>query len=356
MSLPNHGANPHHVYKSLGLTAPARIIDFSENVNPLGPPESIQSAWKDFQKSMRLYPDPLGEPFRTNVANYHNISPNSVFIGNGAAEIFSLLAERFRGKRAILVHPTFSEYEATLKVRHVDIVNVFIKEISTGELPVDVLKNHMCHADVLYLCTPNNPTGTLPKRRVIEDLIAHAWISNCELVLDEAFIDFISEESSFISSLLAPHVIVVRSMTKMYAMPGLRLGYMVAAPSTVRELQQLAPHWNVNGIAAEVGSLVLKEEAYRQKTIQHSVNMRLDISEFLTGYGCEVTQSQANFLLFRLQQPHADFFQNFLRRGIVLRHTMNFHGLNGQWYRIGMKTEDEMRILKKELNTWFAEH
>ncbi|WP_075618407.1 pyridoxal phosphate-dependent aminotransferase [Paenisporosarcina indica] len=356
MSLPSHGANPHHLYKNLGLTAPARIIDFSENVNPLGPPESIQLAWKDFQKSMRLYPDPLGEPFRTNVAKYHNISQDSVFVGNGAAEIFSLLAERFRGKRAILVHPTFSEYEATLKVRNVDIVNVFMKKISTGELPVDELKNQMNHADVLYLCTPNNPTGTLPKRSVINDLIAHAWISNCELVLDEAFIDFISEESSFISSLLAPHVIVVRSMTKMYAMPGLRLGYMVAAPSIVQELQQLAPHWNVNGIAAEVGSLVLKEEAYRQKTIHHSVKMRRNLSLFLTDHGCEVTQSQANFLLFKLQHTHPDFFQSLLRKGIVLRHTMNFHGLNGHWYRIGMKTEVEMGILKKELKVWFAEH
>ena len=356
MSLPNHGANPHHVYKNLSLTAPDQIIDFSENVNPLGPPESIQLVWNDYQKSIRLYPDPVGEPFRTNVAKFHNISPESIFVGNGAAEIFSLLAERYRGKQAILVHPTFSEYEATLKVRHVNIVNVFMKEISTGELPVAELKKQMQHSDVLYLCTPNNPTGTLPKRSVIQELIEHARTSNCEVVLDEAFIDFISEEASFISDQLAPHVIVVRSMTKMYAMPGLRLGYMVAAPSIIQELQQLAPHWNVNGIAAEVGSLVLKEDAYRQKTIQHSVNMRGNISEFLTNHGCEVTQSQANFLLFKLHQPHPAFFESFLRKGIVLRHTMNFHGLDGHWYRIGMKTEEEMRILKKELKTWFAGH
>lgn len=353
MSLPNHGANPHHVYRNLGLTPPERIIDFSENVNPFGPPESLQATWNNFQNSMRLYPDPVGEPFRTNVARYHDIQAESVFVGNGAAEVFSLLAERYRGKRAILVHPTFSEYEATLKVRHVEIVHVFMKNIITGELPVDELKKQMHLADVLYLCTPNNPTGTMPKRVVIEDLVEYGKLSNCEIVLDEAFIDFISEEASFISNRLAPHVIVVRSMTKMYAMPGLRLGYMAAAPHIVQEIQQLAPHWNVNGVAVEVGGLVIKEDAYRKKTIQHSVDMRLDISEFLTGYGCEVTQSQANFLLFKPKQQDPDFFHHVLRKGIVLRHTENFHGLNGQWYRIGMKTEEEMGILKKELEAWF---
>ena len=353
MSLPNHGANPHHVYKKLGLTPPARVIDFSENVNPLGPPDSVQLAWNDFQKLMRLYPDPVGEPFRTNVAKYHNVSPETIFVANGAAEIFSLLAERYKGKRAILVHPTFSEYEATLKVRQVEIVNVFMKNIITCELPIEDMKKQMQRADVLYLCTPNNPTGSLPKRSVIMDLIEYARISNCEMVLDEAFIDFISEEASFISNQLAPHVIVVRSMTKMYAMPGLRLGYMVATPSIIHEVQQLAPHWNVNGIAAEVGSLVLKDEAYRQKTIQHSVDMRLDMSAFLINHGCEVTQSQVNFLLFKLPHPNKEFFRHFLRKGIVLRHTENFHGLDGQWYRIGMKSEEEMEILKKELKAWF---
>lgn len=356
MSLPNHGANPHHVYKNLSITPPARIIDFSENVNPIGPPDSIKSDWNNFRKFMRLYPDPLGEPFRTKVAQYHNISSDSIFVANGATEVFSLLAQKYRGKRAILVHPTFSEYEETLKGRKVEIVNLIMKDIVTGELPISDIKKHMLHADVLYLCTPNNPTGTLPKYSVIMDLVKYTKLSNCDIVLDEAFIDFISEEASFISDIDSSHLIIVRSMTKMYAMPGLRLGYMAAAPHIVQEIQQLAPRWNVNRIAAEVGSLVLKDEEYRKKTIDHSVNTRLDMSEFLKAHGCEVTQSQANFLLFKLPQLNTDFFQHFLRKGIVFRHTENFHGLNSQWYRIGMKTEMEMEILKKELTAWFEDH
>ena len=353
MTLPNHGANPHHLFKSLGINPPDRIIDFSENVNPFGPPESIQTDWHKFQPFMMGYPDPLGEPFRTAVAEYHNISPDSIFVANGAAEIFALLAQKYRGKRAIIVHPTFSEYETTLRAREVGIVNLHMTEIVTGEYPIDEIKMHMHQADVLYLCTPNNPTGTLPTRKVLMDLVAYAKKTNCDIVLDEAFIDFISEQSSLISDINFCHLIIVRSMTKMYAMPGLRLGYMVTAPSVVKEIQQLAPHWNVNRIAAEIGSLVLKDEEYRQKTILHSQNMLLDMSAFLKSKCCEVTQSQANFLLFKLQHPNSEFFQYFLRQGLVLRHTENFHGLDGQWYRIGMKTAEDMEILKKELTVWF---
>ncbi len=353
--MPNHGANPHQLYKSLGINPPERIIDFSENVNPFGPPDSIKKDWHKFQPFMTRYPDPLGEPFRTVVAKFHNISPDSIFVANGAAEIFSLLAQKYRGKQAIIVHPTFSEYETTLKARDVEIVNLHMTDIVTGEYPIDEIKMHMHQADVLYLCTPNNPTGTLPKREVLVDLIEYAKKANCDIVLDEAFIDFISESSSLISDKNFCHLIIVRSMTKMYAMPGLRLGYMATTPSIVKEIQQLAPHWNVNRIAAEIGSLVLKEEEYRQKTIIHSQNMLVAMSVFLKSKGCEVTQSQANFLLFKLQQPDSEFFQYFLRRGLVLRHTENFQGLDGQWYRIGMKTAEHMEILKKELTVWFEE-
>ena len=354
--MPSHGANPHQLYKSLGMKLPERIIDFSENVNPFGPPDSIKKDWHKFQAFMMGYPDPNGEPFRTTVAKYHNISPDSIFIANGAAEIFSLLAQKYRGKRAIIVHPTFSEYETTLSTREVEIVNLHMTDIVTGEYPIDEMKMHMHQSDVLYLCTPNNPTGTLPKREVLVDLVEYAKKANCDIVLDEAFIDFISEQSSLISEKNVCHLIIVRSMTKMYAMPGLRLGYMAASPSIVKEIQQLAPHWNVNRLAAEIGSIVLTDKPYRQKTIVHSQNMLVAMSTFLKSKGCEVTQSQTNFLLFKLYQPNREFFQYFLRKGLVLRHSENFQGLDGQWYRIGMKTAEDMEILKKELTVWFEVH
>lgn len=356
MSLPNHGANPHHVYSSLSIAQPEKILDFSENVNPLGPPATVQENWSNLQTVMNRYPDPLGEPFLTTVAQFHNVSTDSVFVGNGAAEVFSLLAERYRGKRAIVVHPTFSEYASTLKARDVEIINLSLIDIVTGELPVGEIKDHMVDADVLYLCTPNNPTGTMPVREDIMEIVEYAKQIDCEVVLDEAFIDFISEEESYISIRDSSHVLVVRSMTKMYAMPGLRLGYMVAAPTIVREVRQLAPHWNVNGVAAKIGALVLEDEPYRLRTIQHSHKMRLDMSVFLKSHGCQVTNSQVNFLLFKLPHPHMEFFRDLVRKGIVLRHTENFLGLDGEWFRVGMKTEEEMGILKRELTEWFEAH
>src|SRR4051794_19533573 len=107
MQLPEHGANPRHVYEKLGMAPPARILDFSENCNPAGPPVAVLDMWPTLALQLQNYPDPSGEPFLSKVAEYHGVPKASVFAGNGAAELLSLIAERYRGKRAIVIHPTF---------------------------------------------------------------------------------------------------------------------------------------------------------------------------------------------------------------------------------------------------------
>jgi threonine-phosphate decarboxylase len=359
MQLPEHGANPFKLYKKLGVIPPDRVLDFSENVNPAGPPSSVQKIWADLSGKISQYPDPEGEPFITAAKNFHQIDRKSLFVGNGAAELLSLIAERYRGKTAVIVHPTFSEYETTLKAKNVEIVRVLSAEESGFKLPMNEIQKAMENASVLYLCTPNNPTGILPERKELIKLIRHGAKVNCEIVLDEAFIDFIDESLSFISEIKEfPHVIIVRSMTKMYAIPGIRLGYVVANPTIISEIKAHAPHWNVNGIAAEVGALCLEEAEYREKSIQQSDEQRRKLKAFLKTNNCTVTDSVANFLSFKpggdrtSRQLHADLLQ----RGIVLRHSENFYGMDGEWLRIGMKNAEEMAVLKEELAKWFAEN
>lgn len=355
MQLPEHGANPRHVYEKLGMTPPARILDFSENCNPAGPPRAVTEMWPDLISRLHAYPDPSGEPFLSKAADYYGVAKESVFAGNGAAEVLSLIAERYRGKRAIVVHPTFSEYEATLQANGVEIDRIIACEADGFRLPVEAILASLPAASVVYICTPNNPTGILPEREDLMAIICKAGEAGCEVVLDEAFIDFVDESNSFIPEVKDfPHVIVIRSMTKMYAIPGIRLGYAVAHPDVIAALKCAAPHWNVNGIAAAIGAVCLGEEAYREAAIRHASMEREKMTALLRGLGCTVTESEANFLSFKPEDA-GKLYTDMLAKGIVLRHSENFRGMDGRWLRIGMKSSAEMEDLRGELANWFAD-
>lgn len=355
MALPNHGANAHHVYEQLGMSMPETVFDYSENVNPLGPPTFVHEKWSTYAKLITKYPDPLGEPFLSAAAKFHGVPVKNVIVGNGAAEIFASLAKRYENKRVILVHPTFSEYEATLTP-----YNVYIKEIiATGKLPLDEVLDEVEFAEAIYICRPNNPTGYLIPLEEIIQIANYAKTYKCEVILDEAFLDFIDEKESFIPYLKDfPNVIVVRSMTKMYAIPGIRLGYALASKTIVSDIRSRISHWNSNAIATTVGADCLLEEDYRITAIAFAKEMREQMTAFLERWNCIVLPSQTNFICFQLPDPalSKEFFESLLHKGCVLRHTENFKGLNGKWFRVGMKEEPQMMYLQKEMSAWFEEN
>ncbi|MFJ7825579.1 pyridoxal phosphate-dependent aminotransferase [Psychrobacillus sp. NPDC096623] len=355
MALPNHGANAHHVYERLGIEMPETVIDYSENVNPLGPPKFVYEQWESYAPLITKYPEPIGEPFLSAAAKYHDVSLENVIVGNGAAEIFSSLAKRYENKRAVLIHPTFSEYEATLAP-----YKVFIKEITAiGKLPLDEVLDEVEFAEVIYICRPNNPTGYLIPLEEIIQIAKYARRFKCEVILDEAFLDFIDEKESFIPYLTDfPNVIVVRSMTKMYAIPGIRLGYALASRTIVNDIRSRMPHWNSNAIATTIGAECLLEEDYRMKAITFAKEMREQMTVFLEKWNCIVLPSATNFICFQLPDPalSKEFFEYLLLKGCVLRHTENFKGLDGKWYRIGMKESSQMEHLQKEMTIWFEEN
>lgn len=357
MGLPNHGANPLRLYESYGMIPPEKIYDFSENVNPIGPPPAIIENWPRYLDYVTHYPDPLGEPFFSRVASFHRVERNNIVLGNGASELFAVLARRYIGKRVIIVHPTFSEYEATLLAAGAELVDIIVEDVASWKLPTDTIKKEMKNASALYLCTPNNPTGVLPNLDVLNDLITYGRDVDCELVLDEAFIDWVDERLSNIPLISSnPHVIVVRSMTKLYAIPGIRLGYLVADAKICMELQSQMPHWHINGLAALIGKECLDSDDYAREAVQLAKQRREKFSELLAQYGCNVTSSVTNYVAFRL--PKIAFSQLFFRfcleRGIVLRHSENFKGMDGHWFRVGMKEDADMAVFEKVLSDWFV--
>lgn len=355
MNLPDHGANPVRLYKAAGLEMPADFIDFSENVHSFGPPPFIGQEWSDMLPLISRYPDPEAEPFRSAAANFHGVGREQVAAGNGAAEIFTWLARRYREKRVVLVEPAFSEYRKTLQAENVEISEVQLSSETAWKLPLDELTSAVQGSAALYICNPHNPTGGLVTQQNLRMLMKICLEANCELVVDEAFIDFVGERFSVIPDVNKfSNLIVIRSMTKMYAIPGLRLGYVISSEQVASELKQGAAHWNVNALSAEIGARCFAEAAYRERIRGSVAEERRLMKNFLEQQGCEVTASVANFLSFRLLEKinTADFFEGMLKKGLVLRHTHSFKGMDGRWFRIGMKSEQQMEELREGMANW----
>lgn len=359
MNLPNHGANPLRLYGRSGIEPPENFLDFSENIHPFGPPSFIKENWSGYYPLLNAYPDPHAEPFRTAAAAYHQIEKDQIAAANGAAEIFTWLARRYRGKRVILLEPAFSEYRQTLEAESAFISDIQLSSENDWQVNMDAVKAELDNCAAIYICNPHNPTGILLTVEKLKEIADLCCVAGCELVIDEAFIDFIGEEASFTEYLSSyPQVIIVRSMTKMYAIAGLRLGYVMAAPQTIGELSEGAAHWNVNALSASIGSGCFPLEDYRE-TVRLAADKELDnMMQFFTEKNCRFTNSRANFLSFSLpDSKNPDFFfRDMLKKGIVLRHTYSFKGMDGRWFRIGMKSPTAMDRLREEISLWLAQN
>ena len=348
MSYPAHGANAEALYQSLHIEMPENIIDLSENVNALGQPQVVKQLWPTLLSSLGKYPNEQVEPFRSKIAEYHQVAPNYIAVGNGAAECLMVLARHFQHKKAIVVEPSFSEYKRTLQQEGVTVHSLLVDDIQTYTIPLERVKQAMEQADVLYICNPNNPTGVLTKRAVIEKLLQHGQQVDCSVVVDEAFIDWTDEAESVVALVSKyDNLIVLRSMTKMYALAGVRLGYIISqqAPKFV----QAFPHWNVSEIAIQLGCACIRAHDFVDQSRKTSNDMRESMKAFLMSHHCRVSNSAANFLLFALPEHinAESFFIAMLKQGIVLRHTKNYVSLEGQWFRIGMKQPDAMERFKR---------
>lgn len=353
MTWPSHGANPHYLYEAAGLTRLEQMIDFSANINPLGPPVSIQRNWGSWLHGIVQYPDPQSSLLKKKLAGQNGIETNNILIGNGGAEIISLIGRLFAGKKVLIVEPTFSEYEKVCQINHCDIT--YFQLMEGWELDTQQLIAQLSKVDVVFLCNPNNPTGCYYGKDKIKEIVEECEKQNCYLIVDEAFYDFVAQYESLVSILKEySTLIMLRSLTKIFAIPGLRLGYVMADPKIIENLADYQPHWSVNSIAMKAGELFLEDEDFIQKSIQHIDSERETLFSFYKKRDFVFSESKVNFYLLRdtgliNQYP---FFQFLLGKGIVPRHTFNFPGLEGKWLRFAIKRTEENMALMEAVQEW----
>lgn len=355
MQLPAHGANASALYEAMGLTMPEKVMDLSENVNAFGLPASVKEAWPNLIDQVSSYPHEQAEPFRSLAAKSHQVIPQQILVTNGAAEGLMVLAQHFKGQDILLLEPSFSEYKRTLQQQNCRIHSIVATNIKYYKFDMGALDLKLHKANVCYICNPNNPTGVVTEQSWIEALIKA--YPTCTFVVDEAFMDWTDEAQSVVP--LIKHyanVIVVRSMTKMFAMAGVRLGYLLG--QQVERLRAYLPHWNVSQLAIELGLICLNEQIFIKDSRLYSGHLLGEMKQYFHSIGCQYTDSRANYLLFQLPEHYnaEHFFLYLLERGIVLRHTKNYEGLYGKWFRIAVKTEENWQQARKEMDDYVQKY
>lgn len=358
MSLPTHGANPHYLYKALGIDMPAQYIDFSANINPLGPPACLAENWSHFFNSITQYPDPHAAQLTKELAEQVRLSEQSLLVGNGGAEMITLVARLLAGKKVLIIQPAFAEYAEACEVAGCE-VSFYQLSAPNWELELEPLRPLLQQHDAVFLCTPNNPTGVAFSEVAVRALVKECAKENCLVVIDEAFYDFTDDAFSY-ASLVATnqHVIILRSLTKMFAIPGLRLGYVIADEALVAQLKTYKPHWSVNSIALAAGLICIQEEAYLQQTRAYISAQKQRLVDFFNEYGFEVSNSVINFYLLREPgtEDSAELLRFLLQKGIIPRHTYNFPSLDGRWLRFAVKSDEDNTVLMEGLRQWRQEH
>ena len=327
--------NPHggDVY---GKNVP---LDFSANINPFGMPESVKTALEEAVKNATIYPDPYCRKLRESIANYEGVKTENILCGNGAEElIFAFAHSLNKEKPALIIEPTFSEYAAALKAAGADCQSYILSEKTGYRLTEDIVKLDFFDYSALFLCSPNNPTGFLAEPAILEAIAA----SGIRILLDVSFLDFTRNPNVYdIAHLLQifPNICVLRSMTKTYAMAGVRLGYVLCSDSDFLEsMAQKTPCWNVSAFAQQAGVTALGEHRRLRESVLKIADIKEALIRRLNQLGITVFQGEANYLLLYADKP---LYSELLSRGILVRDCSDFKGLRAGFIRIAVKTDEE---------------
>jgi threonine-phosphate decarboxylase len=361
MTQPTHGGNVYKVAQEQRIPV-ERIMDFSASINPLGPPAVGLRTIRSALKQIVHYPDPDCCQLRQELAQQSGVDPDMILVGNGSTELIHLLPRALAIKAALIIGPTFEEYARALLDAESSVQYVHARRAERFRPPLnDVLRQFSAKQskfDAVFLCNPNNPTGQVMNRLAVRELAEVVERQQGWLIIDEAFIDYCQEHS--VVSLLSEHprMMVLRSLTKFYAMPGLRIGYLVGASKVVDQLKDRQPPWSVNSLAQEVSCAVLRDYAYATKSRAFMKNER---SRFVRGLrslsGLRVYSSVANFVLIELPATISAgvMTDRLASERLLVRDCSTLPGMTTQMIRVAIRTAKENRRLVAALGACVRE-
>ncbi|MBE6863803.1 MAG: threonine-phosphate decarboxylase [Ruminococcus flavefaciens] len=324
------------------------ILDFSANINPLGMPESVKEAIAASISEIEKYPDPDCTELRKKISVHEDISVDRIICGNGADDLIFRIVHALKPRKAFVCAPTFTEYTRALYEVGCKITEYHLSEQNCFDVTADILTFIDKCFDLCFICNPNNPTGRLITPEILGKLSKKCQESNVVLVCDECFLDFVTEsEKHSLRNFMNGNSVILKAFTKLYAMPGIRLGYAVCGSTELAEkIRNSGQFWSVSSVAQKAGITALNENNYVHKTMEYIASERAFLSTELQGLGIKVYDSAANFLLFKSDKGLAE---KLLAGGILIRDCSNFSGLSDGFCRIAVRTHSENKQLIEAL-------
>jgi len=324
-------------------------LDFSVNTNPLGMPDPVKEALHQAVEEAENYPDIRAQALSAAVTEQLQVRKEQLVFGNGASELFHAVLHAIKPSKILIPVPSFLGYEEAAKAIDCEVIFYEMKKEENFCLTdriLDVLDENI---SLVFLANPNNPVGNLVEPELIFQIAEKCRQCDITLVLDECFMELTGKEQtySFLKRLDEfPNVVVIRAFTKLYAIPGVRLGYLVCEQNLAEKIRLQLPEWNLSVFAQRAGVAAIKEQEYIARAVVCIQTQRQFLLEELQAAGCSVFDSNADYLLFYSEMP---LYELFLQRGILIRDCSNFRGLQRGYYRIAVKSEEQNRMFAEVL-------
>lgn len=344
-----HGGNIYKKAKELGISE-NQILDYSANISPLGIPSHIKKAMVDAIEGTINYPDPDCTALREAIGRQDGVEPDCVTCGNGGADLLYRLAFGLKPKKVLLPVPAFVEYEEAMTAAGARMVyetmdeDFHIREDMTERITEDT--------DLVILCNPNNPTGLLTPRRQVLAVLERAKEMHCRVLVDECFLEICREEEQYtVKPYLKeyPNLMILKSFTKLYAIPGVRLGYLLCADrEVIAQVNRAGQAWSVSHIAQCAGVAALSHPEYKAAVIDAVEKELIYMKKEMANLPLTLYDGRANYLFFRTPGV-TDLDRRLESRGIMIRNCSNYVNLGNDYWRIAVKTHEENVILLREL-------
>jgi cobyric acid synthase CobQ/L-threonine-O-3-phosphate decarboxylase len=351
LAAPAHGGNLRELARASGK-AERDILDFSANINPLGPPEWLRPLISSNVAALTHYPDPDSAALVQAATERYGVTPEEIAVGNGSTELLHLLPRVLDKKRAVIPVPCYSDYARACKLAGMSVETLPFRKAVGFSLDVALLEARLNGDEIVILCRPNNPTGHICDADAIRSLAAKH--PETTFLADEAFGDFVEDFDSLTRNRPA-NVIVLLSLTKIFAIPGLRLGCAIADRAVIQRLRELQPSWSVNTLAQAVGVAALRDREYIRQTQLYVRQQRETLAAALKPLpDLTVYPGEANFLLLRLDRDNLDaptLAQRLLTDGIAIRVCDNFDSLDSRYFRVAVRREEQNPRLCDALRT-----
>ncbi len=345
-----HGGN---LTKLIRKTGNSDFIDFSANINPLGFPEWLRPLISSELENIVYYPDPENLELTEAIAACYQIGEKNILAGNGTSELLYNLLRQVRCKRVVLPVPCYIDYHDSARLAGHTVVNFPLKPTEKFELNLEEFNNILRDGDLTIIGCPNNPTGCLPNIEKLKKYILQR--QNITFVLDEAFAGFVEDFKSFAG--MAENIITLNSLTKFFAIPGLRLGFLTASSALIKRLKDASSPWSVNYFAQKAGVRALADKAYKEESLGFLVKNKKNFYQALCGFAeLEVFDSVANFFLVRLKaECTADQLKKkLIDQRIVIRSCSNYEGLDDSYFRIAVRRPEENEQFLQALHKVFG--